>query len=263
MKAKDGFDTAMNRARHLLELYDLLNDRRMRKVRSDWANRFKTLMHWPAGEEIVRVDGRDSNSMIVLRQAVGVDRRHFAHDYLSELLRASIVASVSALDRFMHDLVVDHSWGLLSRSEADVPKELAKLSVPVLETKRALEKLRADAKSRPGHIIKQAIQAELHRKFTFQKPDDVLTAGRMLGIEDFWRKVAGKMPGAPTHDDVIKKLRAIAMRRNQIVHEADLHLKTKAKIITLRDIAQRDADDWVRWINALGNAIDQVVADTV
>jgi hypothetical protein len=258
MKPIDLFNAAIERPKHLLRLYDLLHDSRSRGVRSDWASSFKSLMHWPAGEAIVRVDGKDQKSVLVMRQAVGIDREQFSHDYLTELLRAVVVASISSLDRYLHDLVVHHSWMLLSKADDDVPTELKKLSISVSVTKKAIQQLRKDPKARPGHIVKKAIQERLHREYTFQKPDDVLIASRMLGLRDFWKSVAGEMPGSPAKEDVIATLRAIAKRRNEIVHEADLVLKTKAKGITLRDVSRAEAEAWVNWMNDFVSAIDKV-----
>ncbi len=258
MKPIDLFNASIERPKHLLRLYDLLHDSRSRGVRSDWATSFKSLMHWPNREAIVRVDGKDQQSVLVMRQAVGIDREHFSHDYLSELLRSVVVAAISSLDRYLHDLVVHHSWTLLSKADDDVPTELKKLSLPVSVTKKAIQQLRKDPKARPGHIVKKAIQDRLHREYTFQKPDDVLKASKMLGLEDFWASVANNMPGHPPKENVIATLRAIAKRRNEIVHEADLVLKTKAKGITMRDISRAEAETWVNWMNDFVTAIDKV-----
>ena len=258
MKPIDLFNASIERPKHLLRLYDLLHDSRSRAVRSDWANAFKEMMHWPKGEHIVRVDGKDQQSLLIMRQDVGIDRAHFSHDYLSELLRSVVVAAISSLDRYLHDLVVYHSWTLLSKADEDVPTELKKVSIPVSVAKKAIQQLKKDSKARPGNIVKKAIQERLHREYTFQKPDDVLKASRMLGLEDFWTSVAGKMPGHPKKDDVISTLRTIAKRRNEIVHEADLVLKTKAKKITLRDITRTDAEEWVNWMTDFVTAIDKV-----
>ena len=259
----DSFNAAFVRASHLIQLYDLLHDSRSRGVRSDWATAFKNFMRWPNGERIVRIDGKDRNSLLILRESVGIDREHFTHDYVSELLRSSVVAAVSALDRYVHDLVVHHSWKLLSRSEAQIPTELKKIAISVTSVKAALTRLRSDRNARPGGLVKQAIQERLHRDFTFQKPDDILKASKMLGIRDFWDNVASEMPGPPSKADVISKLRDISSRRNQIVHEADLVRKTKAKEITLRDISRTDAERWVSWINDFVRAIDSVAARSI
>lgn len=263
MRPLDSFNAAIERGKHLLTLYDLLHDSRQRGVRNDWASSFKTLMHWPAGESIVRVDGKDRDSMLILRESVGIDREHFTHDYISELLRASVVAAISALDRYMHDLVLLHSWRLLSQKDANIPNELKKVAISVTTAKRVIQHLKKNPKARPGHIVKKAIQERLHRDYTFQKPDDILKASKMLGVPDFWQSVANEMPGTPPKNDVIATLRQISGRRNQIVHEADLVRKTKAKEITLRDLSRTDAGDWTDWIVDFVHAIDRVVDNAV
>ena len=263
MRAILVFSQAIERADHLLRLYDLLHDTRARRVRSDWASKFKSLMHWPDTEQICRVDGLESKSILIFRESVGIDNEHFSHDYVSELLRAALVATISALDRYLHDLVVENSWKILRRPEKDIPAELKKLSLPVLATKRALERLRTSSNARPGGLVKKAIQEQLHREFTFQKPDSVIRAARMLGVKDFWREVGKRMPSKPSAEAVTTRLREIADRRNQIVHEADLILKTKAKRMTIRKIGVQEARDSVCWVRDLANAIDGVVTDAV
>jgi hypothetical protein len=259
MTPKAGFDAALDRANHLLRLYELFCDTRTRGVRRDWARSFKDLMHWPDAEEIVRVDGKDRNSLLILREACGIQREHFSHDYLSELLRSAVVAAVSALDRFMHDLVVKHSWKLLGRREERIPKSLKGLTLTALDTRRALEHLRRDASARPGNLVKKAIQDRLHRDFTFQSPDSVHKAGKeMLGIADFWTEIANQMPGSPASEDVIETLRLINTRRNQIVHEADL-VRTSRREPALRDISYVQAERWIIWMRDFGNAIQTVV----
>jgi len=259
MRPKATFDSAMKRVDHLLRLYDLLHNTRTYKARSDWCDKFNDLMHWPKRERLVRVDGKDSASILILRQALGLDASQFTHDYLSELLRSAVVATVSALDRYMHDVILHHSWPLLSRADDRVPSEFRKLTLPILATKHALNRLKSAPTSRPGHLVKAALQEQLHRDHTFQRPDDLAKAARMLGIEDFWSTVAGGMPGAPPKPQVIATLRLIAVRRNQIVHEADIMRKTKAKKVSLRDISRKKAEEWCLWMRDLVTAIDKAV----
>lgn len=121
---KGGFDVGIERAEHLLVLYTLLKNTRIRAVRKDWATKFKGLMKWPASETVLRVDGANKNSILIVRESVGLSTRHFSHDYCAELLRAAVVGAVSALDRYCHDLIVRRSWKLLSQKEADIPAEL-------------------------------------------------------------------------------------------------------------------------------------------
>ena len=255
MKAIDGFKAAMKRAEYLLNIYDLVCDTRERRVRSDWSGKFNNLMSWPEGENIVRVDGKDKKSILIMREDVGISRDQFTHDYLSELLRATLVLAVSSLDRYMHDLVVERSWSLLNRKEEEIPAELKKIKIPILRTTKALAQLKDDPKSRPGFIVKKAIQDILHREYTFQKPDDIQKAANMLGIKNFWKTVSKKI----NENDLQTKLKKIAQRRNQIVHEADIVRKTKAREITVREIKRTEVDEDVKWIKKFVYAIDKVL----
>lgn len=255
MKAKTAFDAAIERAQHLLKLYDVLCDTRSRAVRSDWSRRFKEFMNWPVSRPISRVDGR--GSLLILKESSGIQRRHFAHDYLSELLRFSIVAAVSALDRYMHDLVTEHSWKLLRRKEEDVPKKLRDLKINAIDVRKAVERARRQG-SRPGALVKKSIQRQLHRQFTFQGSNQVTAASKLLGIENFWGKVAAEMAGNPPRGEVQPTLDRIARRRHRIVHEADLIVKSRAKP-RLRDIDYATAEIDVLWIEEFVEAIDRVV----
>lgn len=262
MTPKTGFDAAIERAQHLITLYELICDTRHRAIREDWASSFRNFMRWPANEALVRIDGKDRQSLLILRESCGIDRSRFAHEYLSELLRSAVVASVSALDRMLHDHVVKHSWKLLKRSEDQIPKELQKLSISALDARKAVEHLRKNPKARPSSIVKKALQETLHREFTFQNPDAVLKAAKMLGVSDFWGSVARKMPGTPSKNEIISMLKAITRRRNQIVHEADL-IRTNRHEPSLRDISLHEASEWVDWMDDFGAAVDEVVADAL
>jgi HEPN superfamily RiboL-PSP-like protein len=259
IRAKDAFDHAMERTEHFLTLYDVLHDTRQRNVRSDWADSFKELMNWPDSETFVRIDGQDKNSILILRESLGIDRSHFAHDYLSELLRSAIVTSVSALDRYFHDLIVHYCWKLLNRNEEDIPNKLKGLKIPLLAVKKALKKQKEKSNSRPGHIVKEKIQEILHRDYTFQNPDNLSDAASLLGIEKFWVKVSRVMSGNVSAEEAKDKLRGIAKRRNQIVHEADLILKTKAKEITLREININEVDGIKIWVEEFIEAVEKIV----
>lgn len=255
---KDTFDFALKRSDHFLTLYDIVHNSRQRAARSDWLSSFKGFMRWPKREKIVRIDGKDKKSLLILRESLGISRESFSHEYASELLRSSIVCSISALDRYMHDVVVDRSWTLLSQAEKNIPKELKKIRLPVLATKKALEKLKSNPTSRPGTLIKQEIQKIIHIDFTFQKKSDIEKGAKLLGVTDFWRKVAAEMPDSPSSGDIQSELTKIANRRNQIVHESDLILKTSAKEISQREITRSEALSAVKWVSSFVIALNTV-----
>lgn len=262
MTPRTGFDAALKRAKNQLNLYELIHDTRQRSIRSDWSESFAEMMHWPKSENLVRVDGHNKNSVLIFREACDISRENFAHEYVSELLRSAVVSSVSALDRMLHDHIVKHCWKLLNQNEDAIPRKLRDLKVSALDARKALEKLRKDNNARPGTLIKAAIQERLHREYTFQSPDSVLVAAKILGVDDFWGKVANRMPGAPEKREVQAKLRGIATRRNQIVHEADL-VRTNRHQPSLRPISHSDATEWVEWMEDFGTTVDDVVRASV
>lgn len=257
MAAKSTFDQAIERAEHFLTIYDLLKNRRKRKARSDWSKKFKNFMSWPQKDRIMRVDGK--GSVLVIRAPMpGLTYERFEHEYVSELLRSALVAAVSAMDRYMHDLTVDKGWALLSGPEKNIPNKLKELSVPVLVTTKALKALRENDNARPGSQVKKAMQDVLHRS-TFQGSGGIEQSLQMLGVRDIWRIIANQMPGDWTAEKLKKRLDGIVKRRNQIVHEADLERKISAKKDTLRAIRKKEADDIVEWIKNFVAAVEQVV----
>lgn len=215
-------------------------------------------MHWPVTERVVRVDGKDKKSLLILREELGISRRQFNHDYLSELLRSAWASSISALDRYMHDLVVQKCWSIWSGPEDKIPAELMKLSIPVLSAKKAVAKVKKEPGSRPGSLLKQEIQAVLHRASTFQNSNSITKATKMIGVGDFWSKVAHRMPGSPTVGELKNRIDLLCKRRNQIVHESDLILKTSAKQVTARKITFDDAQDAVATVTKFVGAVHAV-----
>lgn len=258
---KDTFDFAMIRANHQLALYDILHDSRQRGVRSDWKKKFMGTVTWPNNENIVRIDGKDKNSMLILRECLGLTREQFAHEYVSELLRGVISASISALDRYVHDQVMKHCLTLLRRAEADIPKELKKLKIPLVTAKKSLEKQRSNTSARPGSILKADLREILHRDETFQNVGGVEKGAKMLGIDDFWSKLTRKLPGYTKAGDVQYNLRLIAKRRNQIVHEADVVIQERARTPKLRDISRTEAEEAVVFIQNFVQAFEELVDD--
>ena len=258
MKPYTSFKFAMERAKRYLAWYSVLHDTRVRNARKEWADGFRDLMHWSATEPILRIDSEGAEGILVLRGSKMTDRKDFQHEYLSELLRSAIVAAVSSLDRYMHDMVVESAWGLLGQAEARIPKSLKELPIQALDAKRAIEKLRKDPNARPGNTIKAAIQRVLHED-TFQGPGGIEKAINMLGINNFWAQVVAILPGSPKVEDVKKKLNELVRRRNFIVHEADTIRKIRAKKTTLRDITYTETKEQIEWLEQLVAAINQIL----
>lgn len=254
------FDLAMQRSQHFLTMYSLLHNQRRRGIRSDWAAKFKSLMHWNQGEEVVRVDGENNGSVLLYKGSLDIPADRFQHDYVSELLRSAIVSSVSALDRYLHDQIVQWCWSSLDQKEEDVPKALAYFPIPALEVRKLVLYVRKNPKSRPGERFKALVQEELHKR-PLQGPRDIEYAAKLLGISNVWRTLSEKLGDEVEPDAVKAKLSQIVRRRNQIVHEADIYLKLRGTKLHIRKITKSDAQDSVHWISEFVRAMDRVIND--
>ena len=214
-------------------------------------------MNWPQNTKILRVDGRDS-LLIVRSPAAGLSYDRFDHEYTSELLRSALVAAVSALDRYMHDLVVSKCWSFLNKPDKHIPKSLKELAVPALVTAKALKTLRGDSESRPGYLVKKAIQDVLHRDL-YQGSAGIERCMGLMGEKKYWDRLSDKMPETMTSKELRRRLNNIVTRRNQIVHEADLERKIKGRQDTLRPITRTQSYRAVSLIADLVSAIDEIV----
>lgn len=268
MLPKDNFKGSIEKAEHFIFLYKLVHNTRSRSVKKPWADTFKKsvyCVYWGKRENITRIDGeiivgnkKAGKSILIFQEADGIDRERFSHDYASELLRAALVFGVAATDRYFHDLIIHYSSKILNWKEEDVPKGFKKIKISVIEANRAVMKRVRDPKARPGHILKKAIQDELYL-LTFQGPNDIDKAVKMLGIKDFWNKISTKKISLGTSEELKKYLGDYAHRRNQIVHEADRYKGPKQRNFNVRDIKFKYVQEYIEWLKEFIFIVDEVV----
>lgn len=129
----------------------------------------------------------------------------------TDLLRAQMVMSVSALDHYVHEVTL---LGMLEVFDGTRPVTPAflRFQVPMSSTIAAV-----GAKS---HAWLEDTIRERHSYLSFQYPDRIADAIRLFSPCELWSCVASAMGSTPT--DVKSRLRLIVDRRNKIVHEADL-----------------------------------------
>jgi len=257
MHRRDIFDNGRRRAQYFLRLHALLQDRRQRGIRHDWARNFKRVMHWPQRERVNRIDGRQA--ILVLREGAGLGPEHFREETLSELLRAALVDIVSALDRYCHELVVSRIVKALGRSEKSINRELRQLYIPVLAAKAAVRHAGirrgkgGRVRTRPMTIIRHAVQDILYRE-SYQAPEDIRRALRMVDIEDLWPRCAEQMHIQQA--DLIRELGRIVDRRNKIVHEGDVIRRRKGGRLILHTITRRQVRADIEFIVHLVSAME-------
>ena len=214
-------------------------------------------MRWPANTDILRIDGK-SGMLIIKDPPSGLSKDRFEHEYASELLRFSVVAAVSAMDKYFHDRTLNECFKLLRKSESALPPKLRKLELPAHIGFAVQRRLKKNPKSRPGNDLKLELQRKLHL-LTFQNSQGVSHCGQLMGVQDFWSKVAGEMGGSWTAKDIQDELECWVRRRNQIVHEADLERKISSKRYPLRDISRENAEAAIQFFKDFIAAVDAVL----
>ena len=153
----------------------------------------------------------------------------FPSQHLGDLIRSDLVFLVSALDRFIHDLV---RIGMIKSFQGVRPKTNAYLnfSIPLSQVDTMV-----NSSIMPPELIFEQQILNSHKHLAFQEPDKISNALSLIWNEPHkWQKISQKL-GEP-ENDIRTKLKNIVIRRNQIVHEADMDLQTG-------DLQQIDSSD--------------------
>lgn len=132
---------------------------------------------------------------------------------LTDLLRAAIVMSVSALDHYIHETVrigMLESWGG-TRRQTDA----------FLRFSISIDGAREAVLNQTGEQWLHDEIRERHRWHSFQSPDRITEALRLITDVGIWDAVADDLR-RPVQD-VRQQLELIIDRRNKIAHEADLN----------------------------------------
>lgn len=169
----------------------------------------------------------------------------------SDLLRWQWVLSVSALDKYVHDLVrigmIEAFQGIRNQTpkfktfRIDMEKflNINEAPIPAIEFEK--------------EIIRQ------HSFLAFQYPEKIADALAYIWDEsNKWDIISDHMQTTITSNDLKVKLKNIVVRRNQIVHEGDCFttlLPLQQQIITIND-----TEDVTKFIKELVYAINQSIA---
>lgn len=172
---------------------------------------------------------------------------NYSSSFLDDLLRSEIVYVVSALDRFIHDIV---KVGILEAYNGRrlITPSLKKFSINLEKLKLIL-----DNNSDANQIIEEII-VENHKHLAFQDPTKIAEALSLIWGENHkWQKISNAL----RMDEVTVKvkLRNIIIRRNQIVHESDIDLFTN----TIQEIEGQDVIDSVMFVKKIVDEIYSLV----
>ncbi len=260
MKPLATFENAIKRSQNFCELYDLLHNRRSKKVKSSWAAKCNKFFYWNETSPLTRIDG--NNAVLLIHGNSNFNMQHFKHEYLGELSRAALSFGVSALDRYIHDIVEHYAITMLAGSLTDVPKSLGDFSMPLKVTEECLKKALESrngkkTNTRPRTILRQKFREALNKK-TFQKYDDISNAFRLLNLQEPWNNIATQMK--ISNDELKKRLNSITHRRNKIVHEGDIQHGPKLRKIKLNDIQNGKTNEDINWLENFVRAIENMVS---
>ncbi len=131
---------------------------------------------------------------------------------LSDILRATFVLSVSALDYYVHEVV---KLGMLEihRGTRPEPPAFSRFQIYLGSARQSLG-------SSLDSWLEDEIQ-ERHSYKSFQQPDNIAEAIRLISDKKLWEEVGAVM--GRTAKDVKKELSIMVGRRNKIAHEADIN----------------------------------------
>ena len=132
---------------------------------------------------------------------------------LSDMLRAALVLAVSALDYYIHEVV---RIGML---EIHCGQRLEPPAFSGFQI--SLGNARAGINA--GQNIDSWLEDEIRQRHSyksFQKPDNIAEAVRLICDKKLWEEVSMNM-GSPAKD-IKQQLSLIIDRRNKIAHEADI-----------------------------------------
>lgn len=172
----------------------------------------------------------------------------------SDLRRLSIVMAVSALDAYMHRLIVDKAY-----EHEHLPMGLARLDVPFERLLAQADETTAAARatprnSRPRVGVKRDLRNRLLFE-TFQNFRRVSDALAMAGRGRKWNEIGQAMTPALAPDEIKARLDAIVQRRNQIAHEGDYRRLERPQDSQRNPISHREAQDDVDFLSRLIDAI--------
>ena len=155
---------------------------------------------------------------------------------LSDILRAEFVMVVSALDHYIHEIVrlrmLDAFHGKIIQTPA-----FLRFKVQLGNTIQGITNPGSDT-----WLEEQII--EIHSYQSFQLPDKIADAIRLISEIQLWQEVAKILN--MTDKEVKQKLILIVNRRNQIAHEADMDPSFPGRRWTIDKKMVDDASEFMK-----------------
>lgn len=166
---------------------------------------------------------------------------------ISDLLRWEWVLAVSALDKYIHDVVL---WGMVEvyRGNLTATPKYGNFTLS-MDTLISI-----NSSQYPDTVFENAVTLS-HSRLAFQDPDKISDAlSYIWGETNKWDVISKNMHNPISSNDLKIKLKNIVIRRNQIVHQGDCLLTTIP--LSQQTITKQDTEDVFSFITDLVEAID-------
>ncbi|WP_394125167.1 HEPN domain-containing protein [Psychrobacter nivimaris] len=178
-----------------------------------------------------------------------LDNSKFPHDMISDILRSELVSVVSALDRFIHDIV---KVGIIEsyNGQRQLTNSCSNFQINIGDLKTFLN----PTISQDPDIILGDIIDRKHSHLSFQDPKKIADALSLFWDDSQkWQTIASQL--GSDQNTIKVELKNIIIRRNQIVHEADFDaFQNQLQIIKANDV-----ENSVEFINNLVEVIYNLI----
>lgn len=176
---------------------------------------------------------------------------------LTDMYRAAFVQGVSAFDTFIHAEVRERMLSIFAGTGTKTPA-FEKFKVSLSSASVALATAGNPAS---GLNWLEAEIREQHSYLSFQQPDKVADAIRLVSDVRLWKELAthlgqGARNGEPGDKILKRRLSLIVDRRNTIVHESDLDPTPPGD--TLYPMSRKTAEDALDFLQAIAHGIQAV-----
>lgn len=212
--------------------------------------------------EIFRKNAERALGLIELHESAFPRGRPRATGELPDMLRASVVFAVAAVDSYFHDKILENVIAVIKycgKNRAGLPGYLSEILKDCLTPEKALSLL---YRKRPDEEFRKVLARHLGDR-TYQDAGKIEKAVQIIGVSDIWESVRQTLR-LRSKNRAKAYIQPYVRRRHQIVHEGDLY-KSKKFRHTLRPIARsyaRNCVKHIRWfIEAVDKAVDRKFAD--
>lgn len=169
---------------------------------------------------------------------------------LSDILRAELVMVVSVLDHYIHEIVRLGMLEAYSGNRIQTPAFL-RFQVTLESALHGISTPTSDS------WLENQIRTR-HSYQSFQYPDNIANAIRLISEVQLWNEVANHLAMRP--QNVKRELMLIVDRRNKIAHEADMDVSFPALPGKRWPINDVWVDDAINFIEQIAETIYTVVS---